>query len=458
MAKTAARTSSPILSDPAGEAGGSLGAERVRALEAERQSLVSLLNILRSGEPATRLDLEREAHLGRAVVVDRLTTLAAFGLIDEGGVGRSIGGRAPRLVRFRPDAGRVLVANIDVDTIGVGLADLSGKLMVEHYEDFDFTASTDSLFERLETLFSWVSGQDGARLWAIGLGVPGVVEERSDLHLAIPKLGARPAVSDQMLLERLIHRFKVPIWARTAVQMETMGEIGVLPRERGREMLYVDLGSEISAGVVIGGRLQRGSQGIAGQVGHAYAGEAYTQVCGCGNVGCLRTVAGCEAIEREGLLGARGGHSPLLAETLARTGDVTVADVGTAARRGDPFSAELLAKCGRMIGTVLSTLVNVLNPAMVVIGGELAQTGDICLAAIREGIYRHAQPLISRDLSIVRSRMGRSAGLVGAATVAVTEIFAPAFVEDWITAGSPLAHPRVVDLLAEAELALAAAS
>ena len=95
---------------------------------------------------------------------------------------------------------------------------------------------------------------------------------------------------------------------------------------------------------------------------------------------------------------------------------------------------------------------------MVVIGGELAQTGDICLAAIREGIYRHAQPLLSRDLIIVRSRMGRSAGLVGAASVAVTEIFEPAFVEDWITWGSPLAHPRVVDLLAEAELALAAAS
>ena len=160
--------------------------------------------------------------------------------------------------------------------------------------------------------------------------------------------------------------------------METMGEIGVVAAERASDMLYVDLGSEISAGVVIGGRLQRGSQGIAGQVGHAYAGEAYTRVCGCGNVGCLQTVAGCDAIAGEGLAGARGGPAPRLAETLARTGAVTVADIGTAARLGDPFSAELLARCGRLIGTVLSTLVNVLNPSMIVIGGELAQTGDIC--------------------------------------------------------------------------------
>ena len=97
------------LPDPSGSV------DRVRALEAERQSLVSLLNILRTGEPATRLDLEREARLGRAVVTDRLATLTALGLIEEGGVGRSIGGRAPRLVRFRSEAARILVANIDGD-------------------------------------------------------------------------------------------------------------------------------------------------------------------------------------------------------------------------------------------------------------------------------------------------------------------------------------------------------
>ena len=78
---------------------------------------------------------------------------------------------------------------------------------------------------------------------------------------------------------------------------------------------------------------------------------------------------------------------------------------------------------------------------MIVLGGELSQTGDICLAAIREGIYGHAQPLISRDISIVRSRMGRSAGLVGAAAVAVTELFAPAFLRNGSCRARPLPTP-----------------
>ena len=137
MARTGLGGTAVADADRSGETGSPAAADRVRAFEAERQSLVSLLNILRSGEPCTRLDLEREARLGRAVVTDRLSTLAAFGLVDEGGVGRSIGGRAPRLVRFRSEAARILVANIDGDTIGLGLADLDGRLILEHYEDFD---------------------------------------------------------------------------------------------------------------------------------------------------------------------------------------------------------------------------------------------------------------------------------------------------------------------------------
>ena len=144
----------------------------------------------------------------------------------------------------------------------------------------------------------------------------------------------------------------------------------------------------------------------------------------------------------------------MLAETLRKTGVVTVADIGTATRYGDSFSADLLARTGRLVGTVLATLVNVLNPSIVVIGGELAQTGDICIASIREAIYRHSQPLLTRDLAVVRSRMGRSSGLLGAAGVAVDALFAPEFLEGWITSGSPLAHPDVVRLLDDAGRAL----
>ena len=429
--------------------------ERVRAVESERQSLAAIVTLVRNGGATTRLDIERDARLGRAVVADRLATLAGFGLIDDSGVGRSIGGRAPRLIRFRPEAGRLLVANIDRDTIGVGLASLDGQLVLEHYEDIDAGMSADALFQRLDALFTWSIEQNGAAgLWGISLGLPGPVTSQGEDGIELPDVGAMPDWHDARLLERLADRFAAPLWARSAVQVATMGEIGALTPEQSRDMLFVDLGTEISAGFLSEGRLHRGAQGIAGSIGHVYIGDAHTGICGCGNVGCLQAVAGCEAIAREGLRAATEGRSRVLAETLRKTGVVTVADIGTAIRFGDPFSADLLARAGRLIGTVLATLVNVLNPSIVVIGGELAQTGDICIASIREGIYRHSQPLLTRDLAVVRSRMGRSSGLLGAAQVALGALFAPVILEGWITSGSPLAHPDVVRLLDEARRAV----
>jgi predicted NBD/HSP70 family sugar kinase len=431
------------------------GTDRVRAQESERQSLVSIVNILRAHGPLTRLDLERETHLGRAVVLDRLATLSSFGLIDEAGIGRSIGGRAPRLVRFRTEAACMLVANIDGVTIGVGLSDLKGQLILEHYEDLDSNASADANFARLEELFDWFLTQNGGTLWAIGLGVPGAVEAAAgpaaEQRLGMPKVGTMPPWNDVLPFRKLMHRFKVPMWVRSAVQMEAMGEVTRLNSDSRREVLFVDLGTEIGVGLVLDGRIHQGVQGTAGQLGHIYIGEGYDKICGCGNVGCLQTVAGCEAVAFEGLLAARDGRSRPLREVLERTGTVTVSDIGNASRLGDPFASDLLAQCGRLIGMVLASAVNLLNPSIVVIGGELAQTGDICLAAIREGIYGHAQPLVTREISIVRSRMGRSAGLVGAATVAVDEIFAPNFMEKWITLGSPIAHPQLDDLFTEVE-------
>lgn len=429
--------------------------DRVRALQSERQSLAAILDLLRRTDASTRLDIEREARLGRAVVTDRLATLSRFGLIVESGIGRSIGGRAPRLVRFHAEAGRLLVANIHRGTIGVGLSDLGSRLIVEHYEDIEPSISADALFERLEQLFSWLLDQVGSPdLWGIGLGVPGPVESLRGSRLALPTLGATPDWESARLVERLLSRFEVPAWVLSAVQMETMGELGTIKPELGGDMLFVDLGTEISAGVVSNGRLHRGAQGIAGEIGHVYAGEGHVAICGCGNVGCLETVAGCEAVVQQAVAAARQGQSRVLLDTLERNGGLTISDIGAAARLGDPYSADLLARCGRHIGTVMATLVNMLNPSAVIVGGELAVTGDICIAAIREAIYRHSQPLLTRDLNITRSRMGRSSGLIGATKVVTDEIFAPTFVEGWITAGSPLAHPDVGRIIAEARQAL----
>ena len=111
---------------------------------------------------------------------------------------------------------------------------------------------------------------------------------------------------------------------------------------------------------------------------------------------------------------------------------------------GDLACIEILNTSGRLIGQVVATLTNTLNPEISVLSGSIVQTNDIILAAVREAVYGASHPLVTRDLRIIRSQMGSSAGLVGAARVGAELVFAPAFLKDWVMQGSPLLHPGFV--------------
>ncbi len=136
---------------------------------------------------------------------------------------------------------------------------------------------------------------------------------------------------------------------------------------------------------------------------------------------------------------------------IERQGDVMADDVRHGAQLGDAFCAELLARSGRLIGESLAPLVNLLNPAVVVLAGPLAHSGEIVLATVREAIYRRSHPLVTRDLRIVRSELAGSAELVGAAGLAVDEVFTPARAREWITSGTPRRQASFQAFIAEAK-------
>jgi predicted NBD/HSP70 family sugar kinase len=437
------------------ERGSEAGTGRVRRIDAERHSLALLLDLARSGRASTRLDLEKQSGLGRAVVADRLATLARLGLVEEGERGAATGGRAPRLVRFRAGGGLILVAALDQTTLGVGVADLAGRLLLEHHEAADIAAGPGAMLERVGTLFDWILEQHRADrdVWGVGLSLPGPVELAAERTGGRPRLHFAPTWADHPIVEQLIVRYRAPVHIRSTVQMMALGEMRT--RDPGVEtLLFVKLGNAITAGLIAAGGLHVGAQGAAGLIGHIPVGEASTAACRCGNVGCLEAVAGGEAIAREAMKAAAEGRSRQLAEARDANSALTASDVVLAAQLGDAFSAELLSRCGRLVGTVLAGLANALNPSLIVLGGSIAQAGDILLAAIREAVYRHSHPLVTRDLRIVLSQMGNSAGLVGSALAVVDELFARDSVEHWIGFGSPLRHPDMSELVSRAGRAI----
>ncbi|SEA99950.1 Sugar kinase of the NBD/HSP70 family, may contain an N-terminal HTH domain [Pelagibacterium halotolerans] len=424
---------------------------RGRSGEAVVNSLSTVLTLVRTGIASTRQEIERESELGRAVVADRLATLTGLDLVDESELGAASGGRAPRLVRFNADIGRVLVATLDQTALGVGIADLDGHLLMEHHEAIDLASDPSPILNRLIALFEWVleKHQNRKPVWGVGLSVPGPVAmvEGADFLCRTPEF--MPGWEGFPFVERLLVHFNAPVWMRSSVETMTMGELKAGGGVGQQTMLFIKVGTRIGAGIAVNGTVYRGAQGAAGLIGQI-------PVATVAGSPTLEAAAGSTAIAAAATTAALSGQSPYLADTLDRLGEITAIDVGQAAQMGDSIATELLSKSGRLIGETVAALTNMINPALIVLGGSAAQTSDTILAAVREAVYRNSHPLVTRDLRILRSQMGSSAGLVGAAAVVTEQIFSTATLRGWITQGSVLDHPGFQDALDAANQRLAA--
>jgi len=427
-----------LTSPVSGESLRPRGKGRPRTVETAAPSLVALLNLVRTGAANTRQELERHSEFGRAVVADRLTMLGELGLIDESELGAATGGRAPRLVRFAARRASVLVATLDQTAIGVGVADLSGNLLTEHHEAADLAVAPQDLTDRLTALFRWSMERQTAPggLWGISLSVPGTVQGAAEEGFLSATPPVLPAWEGFPLVETLIRSFGVPLWMRSSVETMTVGELHAGAGIGLRSLLFVKVGRRIGAGIVCDGQLYRGAHGAAGLIGSL-------PVSSGGRSGTLDAMAGSDMIQREGMAAAQDERSPILADILRRGGEITAIEVAQAAQMGDAASVAILSRAGHLIGQVVATLANALNPELIVLSGSIVQTSDILLAALREAVYRASHPFVTRDLRIIRSQMGSSAGLVGAARVASEALFAPGFLKEWILQGSPLAHPSL---------------
>jgi hypothetical protein len=252
--------------------------------------LVTVLDYVRTHGSTTRPSLVEATGLSRAVVTQRVGELLDYGLLVEGELGRSTGGRAPRLLRFPSDAGHLLVADLGATSVDVALADLSGTILAHVQEPCDIADGPERVLARVEELFVriLVSGEPRpGSLWGIGIGVPGPVEFDSGRPIAPPIM---PGWDRYAVRERFA-RYHVPVWVDNDVNIMALGErrAGIA---RGHDnVVFIKIGTGIGAGIVVKGRLHRGAQGCAGDVGHMQVTDDPAVVCRCGNVGCLEALA-----------------------------------------------------------------------------------------------------------------------------------------------------------------------
>jgi predicted NBD/HSP70 family sugar kinase len=200
-------------------------------------------------------------------------------------------------------------------------------------------------------------------------------------------------------------RYECPVYVDNDVNVMALGELGVA--DSADDVLVVKVGTGIGCGVIVEGRVYRGAQGSAGDIGHIYVArpDGRTVLCRCGNENCLEAIAGGGALLRDAL-----------AAGLPVTSTRQVIEL---ADHGDGAAVELVRNSGRTIGTVLAALVNFFNPHRIVMTGGVAQAGLPLLAGIRETVYRRSMPLAARSLEISVSDAPEMSGRIGAALMAI---------------------------------------
>ena len=424
------------------------------AVEPEQvDGLVSILELVRSGVARTKPELGRRSGLGRSIINQRVGQLLDSGLLVESGLAASTGGRAPRELSLRADAGLVLVAPLGATHLTVGVTDLAGRLLHHHRELADVAAGPDKILSRVEELFDQMLSSEhvpaGAPLFGIGIGIHGPVGFATGTPISPPVM---PGWDGYDIRGRFSSRYDVPVWVDNDVNLMALGELRAGVAASEKNVIFVKVSTGIGAGLISSGALHRGAQGCAGEIGHVRIDEANGVICRCGKIGCLSALASGSAIARDALAAAEAGRSPLLSELAASRAaegtELSFDDVLHAAERGDRDAVDLITRSGRLLGQTLATLVSFFNPSLVVLGGKAVRAGDIMLAAVREAIYQRSLPLATRDLRVSLSTLRPDPGLYGAAYMVLDELFSRQHLGRWLHKGTPAGHTEIAEAVA----------
>lgn len=370
-----------------------------------------VLELIREHGALTRGDVLDITGLSRMTVSSRIDALLDAGLIVERGTERVTGGRPSKRLEFNTAHATVIAASVDTTHTTVALTDLAGRVLAEERVDVAVADGPDvtlnRLTERARALLDGTRGVD--RVAAIGISVPGPVDPDTGRPSQPPIM---PGWDAYPIPEHLNELLGVPVLVANDADAAALGEQRRAHPD-SRSLCFIKVSSGIGTGIVLGGQVYRGTDGGAGDIGHVKIAGYGDKLCQCGAYGCLAAVASGRAV----------AHALTELGKPASSGS----DVGTYLAAGDTDAARLTQEAGRVIGEVVATVVSLLNPAEVVLGGMLSSAP--LLTGVRETLYPRSLPRATRHLTVSLSTLGQHAATVGLAALVVDREYSASAVD-----------------------------
>ncbi|MBW8349461.1 ROK family transcriptional regulator [Bacillus sp. IITD106] len=379
-----------------------------------------ILNKIRRDGPISRAQIAKETKLTPPTVSSLVSELIEKELVVESEQGESIGGRKPTLLVINSNRFYIIGLDVGAKKIRAILIDLAGKTIDKTQTLISAPISKDDLLVLIKrTISDLTNAHDTKEIIGIGVGMHGAVDVEKGTSLFAPGLNLR----DIPIKKSLEMEYEVPVIVDNDVRAMAFGEYWFTDEKKDENIVTVNIGNGVGAGIVLNGKIFHGKSDLAGEIGHMTI-DLHGRTCSCGNIGCWQTLisgpAIAEAAVRRIELSSKSMLTDMVDGVLRRVEGKTVYE---AASRGDALSIEILEKTGEYIGIGLTNLIHILNPAKIIIGGGVASASPIILPKIKETIAQRGLTQQAKATPIFCSNLGSYGTALGASALVLGEIF-----------------------------------
>jgi glucokinase-like ROK family protein len=389
-----------------------------------RETNLSLvLRLIHTQSPVSRAQLAVITGLNKSTVSSLVDELLARNLVHETGSNSGGAGRPATLLEMNPQAGSIIGVELGVDFVSVAVTDFLGNILWRRREDADPTEDQEKMINqtlRIVKEAMAVGKKKNYHFLGLGLATPGTVDLNEGVLIFAPNLHWRNVPFGKIFSEQT----KLKVFVENDANAAAIAEHLFGAARHSQDFLCVFAGVGIGGGLFLNGKLYRGRNGYAGEIGHSpIMAEPSQTVCHCGNRGCWETYANQYSIIQRVQARLEVKRTSIIPRLMAeQNAALTIPLIKQAADAGDLEAIDSFTEAGHAMGQGFAGLINIFNPEKIILGGPLSIAGEYLLPAIKETVTRHSLPEIIQQAEVLLSPFGPDASLIGAIAIVVDDV------------------------------------